>query len=442
MRAFVTYYNATFLTAKQLELGEAYQVLGDPSRRKEFDAGRGQYDSGASRDPHDVFGEEFAENAAGPDSDDSLSNADEGLQEDEDSERAPDEKVTKIYTEATPLVNKFLTEADKAARKALQAELRDLNRLIDKENRKADRPDGSLWINVEVLTGFCIEYSKAVQQLQRDPTNVSALASIKRIQQQFNRTMKGYSYPASWQLPPLPDGIRTQGAGGADQTEKVIGYSPNKNPSRIRFIVTKPDDPCGIQIGNEFDVGSDAAQAYMHLPESERKDIRYSERRYNRDQRSNYKQIQGWTNELGKTPLEYRRALPTGYGLVEFKDNTTDILTRTALRNLLGQRVADNEINKFYSNRQMVPPWAYIPSVRQLQGPEWARIEGNPAPPPTSRRQTNIRMAPGSAVGSKSPESQNGFEQMIRVMEANQTQTKQLVETLVQVVAHLSLKAA
>lgn len=78
-------------------------------------------------------------------------------------------------------------------------------------------------------------------------------------------------------------------------------------------------------------------------------------------------------------------------------------------------------------------------NIRRLQGPEWARIEGNPAPPPTSRRQTNIRMAPGSAVGSKSPESQNGFEQMIRVMEANQAQTKQLVETLVQVVARLSL---
>lgn len=140
--------------------------------------------------------------------------------------------------------------------------------------------------------------------------------------------------------------------------------------------------------------------------------------------------------------MESRRALSTGYGLVQFKDNTTDILTRTTLQNLLGQGVADNEIDKLYSDRQMAPPWAYMPSVRRLQGPEWARIEGNPVPPPTGRQQSNIRMGHGSGVGSKFPESQNGFEQMIRVMEENQSQAIQLVETLAQVVAHLSLKAA
>ncbi|KAL2831934.1 DnaJ domain-containing protein [Aspergillus pseudoustus] len=416
------------------KLGSAYQVLGDISERKRYDAKRSRFIPGENRDPLDIFGEEFAENAGGDDSDDPSSGDDSESDEDPD---VPDETVTKLYEEATPLVNQFLSFPDKSSRKMLQEGLQNLNRSIQVQNKKAGRPNESSLINIKLLTGFGMEYCKALQQLQGDPTDPRALSSVKRIQKQFNHSMKGYNYPNSWKLPAPPSIARA-----ADQEEEIIGYRPHKNQSQVRFIVKSSDYPGGIEIKNDFSVGSDAVKAYMQLPESERKDIRFSADRYNQTLRFTYKRILGWTNDIGSTLLETRRALPTGYGLIEFTDNTTDILTRTALRNLLGARSADNEINRFYRDRQLVPPWAYMPKLRRLEGREWARIEGHASAPGTSRKEMDMRTAPSGATGQKSSESGDDIERLIKIVEGSRSDMKTLAEALIQAVAHLSIKTA
>ncbi|KAE8132436.1 hypothetical protein BDV38DRAFT_261190 [Aspergillus pseudotamarii] len=118
------------------------------------------------------------------------------------------------------------------------------------------------------------------------------------------------------------------------------------------------------------------ARAYLALPDEEKNDVRRSQERYSKADRTAYDRILGWDNVLSaKWNPETRGSLPRAFGLIQFKNGSTNILSRTTLRKVLGARTADAEINRFYQELDITPPWATMPRFKAILGPERAPVE-------------------------------------------------------------------
>lgn len=198
---------------------------------------------------------------------------------------------------------------------------------------------------------------------------------------QFENARKGYGYPETWKLPSAignGDSNNNQRPGKTNDTRRILSYLPHVDSQRTIFFVES--QPNGIAMKRSQDIGYDITRLYLELPESHKKDVRYSQSRYGKDQRGNYDQILGWDcrvpSNMSLSDWEYRRALPPSYGLVRFHNGSADILSRTALRNVFGREAADREINIFYEQCNMAPPWAQMPSRGRLPGRSYAKIQG------------------------------------------------------------------
>ncbi|GCB28298.1 hypothetical protein AAWM_11183 [Aspergillus awamori] len=259
--------------------------------------------------------------------------------------------------------------------------INDLNRRIKEENRKHSRPENDFLIKIDLLTGVRNEYNKATDMVQDGTASGKQSETLRRIVSQFENARKGYGYPETWKLPSAignGDSNDNQGPGKTNDARRILGYLPHVDSQRTIFFVES--QPNGIAMKRSQDIGYDATRLYLELPESQKKDVRYSQSRYGKDQRGNYDQILGWDcrvpSNMSPSDWEYRRALPPSYGLVRFHNGSADILSRTALRNVLGREAADREINTFYEQRNMAPPWAQMPSRGRLPGRSYAKIQG------------------------------------------------------------------
>ncbi|KAI2869606.1 hypothetical protein CBS115988_9934 [Aspergillus niger] len=164
---------------------------------------------------------------------------------------------------------------------------------------------------------------------------------------------------------------------------------------------------------------------------------------------------------MSPSDWEYRRALPPSYGLVRFHNGSADILSRTALRNVLGREAADREINTFYEQRNVAPPWAQMPSRGRLPGRSYAKIQGPSVadsaingqqgiePTVRVKRSKKSRHTGGSqgdenqqassSVGERGGEGQGTTDTIQAVMEANRLQMQAITDALAQLTSRLAI---
>ncbi|KAI3065764.1 hypothetical protein CBS147353_8216 [Aspergillus niger] len=442
------------------KVGQAYQVLGNSQERAAFDKQHEHYEDKGSIDPHDLFGEEFADNASGDESSEDHST------DKEDGPETPDHAVLEVYSEATTYVNEYLAAKDASVAHEMREKINDLNRRIKEENRKHSRPENDFLIKIDLLTGVRDEYNKATDMVQDRTASGRQSETLRRIESQFENARKGYGYPETWKLPSANgngDSNDNQGPGKTNDERRIIGYLPHVDSQRTIFFVES--QPNGIAMKRSQDIGYDATRSYLELPESQKKDVRYSQSRYGKGQRNNYDQILGWDcrvpSNMSPSDWEYRRALPPSYGLVRFHNGSADILSRTALRNVLGREAADREINTFYEQRNMSPPWDQMPSRGRLPGRSYAKIQGPSVagsaingqqgiePTVRVKRSKKSRHTGGSqgdenqqaspSVGERGGEGQGTIDTIQAVMEANRLQMQAITDALAQITSRLAI---
>ncbi|KAA8652793.1 hypothetical protein EYZ11_012142 [Aspergillus tanneri] len=396
------------------KLAQAYEVLKDPESRAEYDKVGDRYMANPVMDPYNVFGEVFASNAGGDETDASDDSDDNSSLNGDGIQHRPCQEVLDVYRGATASVNQYLTAPDGLAPNSGFKEISKFNKKIKKINQRLGRPEEKFLIKCSLLVGFRIEYRQAMETLDKNPGNEQAANKMARIRRQFESVKREYCYPDSWKLPATPGDNPENG-------QKILGHIPRSKNGESLFIVEKKDYPSRILIQRYSEVDSDIAQSYLNAPEMDRKDVRFSQDRYNRTLCTNYKQILGWDNLLPSNPsqwnLEARRALPQSYGLVQFKDGSTDILNRTALRKLLGKGTADAEVDRFYQQRGITPPWTFMP---RLPAPEQSKRIGG------IREDLHRRDSEGAIK---------------TMLEQNQQHMKALTDAITQLVSQISIKS-
>lgn len=134
--------------------------------------------------------------------------------------------------------------------------------------------------------------------------------------------------------------------------EKVVtGY---------QFIIEDEDNET-IALVPGADIGEKAKSGYFKLPEDQRHDARYSETRYGPDDAELFDELVDFASNPFKNRSSDRLVFPPGYGLVRMVDGTEDILSRTALRNMLGKTDADWEIQECDKRHNRIPAWKIRP---------------------------------------------------------------------------------
>lgn len=192
-------------------------------------------------------------------------------------------------------------------------------------------------------------------------------------------------------------------AGETRHGEKILGYVPkyvyNSASGRrdilrgVQFVIEKKDQPNPVALVSGEDIGTRAKQAYLDLPDDQKTDLRYSEKRYSRENLGDFDELLGFASKPFETLKEGSTAYPQGYGYVKLKNGEKDFLSRTALRGMLGRKDADNEISEFYEDINEVPPWKIRPKSLRI---ETAR---------ESKQRRALR-----EPNSRTPESDSGYD--------------------------------
>ncbi|GCB25857.1 DnaJ homolog subfamily B member 12 [Aspergillus awamori] len=215
------------------KVGQAYQVLSNPQERAAFDRQHDRYENKGRIDPHDLYGEEFTDNASGDESS-------EGYPADEEDEpKIPDHAVVEVYSEATIYVNEYLAAKD-------------------------TRPENESLIKIDLLTGVRDEYHKAAELVQDGAASGPQSETLRRIESQFENARKGYGYPETWKLPSAignGDGSNNGGPGETNHERRILGYVPHVDSQRTVFIVES--QPNGIAMKRSQDIGSILEGAFI-----------------------------------------------------------------------------------------------------------------------------------------------------------------------------------
>ncbi len=412
----------------RLGVQAAYHVLGDPVRKREYDAARRTNQAEANNNQDGTFGEEFGPNAWGSDSDSDDSS--DGEDNADDSEQVPDVFRINVFEQATPHVNRVL---EKHKDSSSLAEIELLNQKIKAKNEGDRLPNKeSFLIRTNVLVAIGLEMSHVKSRLKENPNDDAAFHKLVSLDKQLKTLCRTNHYPESWRLK-IPDGWRkrveeyeaTEGGGkgkgkeegkgpsaarsegmsgaksgpsnespkatdssekGAPSSksdkvdrkpywepgmttdgEKILGHRPFYRTDRktgvesmfgVQFVVEQrgSDNPIILLSGTE--VGHHATDAYFDLPESKQKDVRFSDRKYSYKDAVNFEELLGFaTKKMECLTISEPTTRYPGYGLVKFRSGETDLLSRTALRKMLGKKDADNEIALFFPRpSQLIEP--------------------------------------------------------------------------------------
>ncbi|KAK4934987.1 DnaJ subfamily C member 1 [Elasticomyces elasticus] len=136
--------------------------------------------------------------------------------------------------------------------------------------------------------------------------------------------------------------------------DKILGYRPFFRTDRTgrtevfgyQFLIERPGRSNPLELLSGTELGNLATEAYLALPDSEKKDMRDSATKYQRTDITRFETLVGFATKGNASQTSSGRKRP-GYGLVKFKDGKQDILCRTALRNILGRTDADYEIGRY-----------------------------------------------------------------------------------------------
>jgi hypothetical protein len=309
-----------------------------------------------------------------------------------------------------PLVKKILESGDKRAYKDLDRLDKDMRELNRKENE--DRRDQQARpVPIEDHTPPLVPLKRLGEQRRKQleilnnpaqdaKAKEDARDEHRREQQKFRGTLENLGLPLNWALD-LADttapsaASQRSGAGNrqtgnaqtaagrsADQSssdamdtsypwtagqtkkgKKILAYSPRMatgrslttgQPGQICIsttFVVQVEEANPIKILNEFEVGYEAAEAYIGLPKDQKCNITGIQKQYTR--------MDGFANIIIKgvahNPYEITyQKLPTGVLLIEYNGENR-VINRQALRNAKGTKHADYLIDNFLESVHVDP---------------------------------------------------------------------------------------
>jgi hypothetical protein len=403
------------LTLLNLGVSNAYQVLKDSGRRAEYDKQNGGvYNVPDLEDPNVVFGEEFGENAFGDDSDS------EDDEEEEDSGEnvkvKPNQAHMAIYNSATPFIQRVLAHPPmtKEEKDVNLKEVKAINHQIKEQNVK-DGLEGDnvfqLYIEYTIFESNGIQAKPHIDKLRNNPQDSNAKDWVKYYDSILERAIRTHGYPTSWTLKEsaLPKGTGrapknarnattapTSSAQGptksAASSQTIVNWQPGltlagdmilgvlprernvrrmvdgvRGPTeKIVFgyqFITRRETENGPTIALESgeEVGNKATAGYFSLPKENILDLRYSEERYSQEDAELFDKLLDFASNPFQTRSSNSLRFPPGYGLASFKNGTEDVLSRTALRKMLGRTDADYEIQECEKRNGITPAWTVEP---------------------------------------------------------------------------------
>ncbi|KAL5312994.1 hypothetical protein ACEPPN_019420 [Leptodophora sp. 'Broadleaf-Isolate-01'] len=393
-------------------LSTAHDILKDPSERRSYDRAQERYSP-----PERPFGEEFGPNAF--DGDDSGSDLSDVSRDEVSTTLKPNEAIKAIYRAATSLIQGILDDPPSAREKPmLMEQVNSFNDQIKAQNKKDGLDDKNLG---QFLIQYTIFESNALlarphwEKLKKGLHDSSALEEVDKIDKTLKNVITKNDYDSAWCYEALlealfkPNGgsppsrgqqntghggdfsttrkpaspqknaaVKWKGPGYANTGEKIIAMIPKTKTGPcmvdgvmrkgVTYIngyqfILKDENEGTIELVPGASIGERAKQGYLNLPTEQIKDARYSSDRYTKEHRELFHSLIDFTAMPFKTRQSDRPHHPPGYGLVRFKDGTEDILTRTALRGMLGDVDADFEIQEVLKANNKVPAWMIEPET-------------------------------------------------------------------------------
>ena len=401
------------------ELSTAHAVLVDPSERRSYDKAPERY---TPPDPVErPFGEEFADNAfGGGDSDSEPGDegsepGDEGSEDEKPATLRPNEAIKAIYRAATPLIQGILGDPPSAREKpSIMKEVNKFNLQIKAQNKKDGLDDKNLG---QFLIQYTIFESNALlarlhwEKLKNDPHDSAALKEMEKIEKTLKSVIKKNDYDSGWCYEALgfkPDGenpsgrgqpntglggdssttgkpvdplkntvVKWKGPGYANTGEKILAMIPREHtgyrkeedgsfgPRATNIdpwqFITKDETTGLIYLVAASSVGNRAINGYLSLPKDQIIDARYSDKRVSREDAANFESLIDFASNPFQTKSSDSPRHPNGYGLALFKNGTEMVLSRTALRKILGNTDADFEIQECEKRHGKIAAWRFEP---------------------------------------------------------------------------------
>lgn len=339
-----------------------------------------------------------------------------GDEEEEEADPYPHlpQSIRNIYDEAAHAVNAYLSDPtqdklDKIVR---------FNERIKGINIKDGRPSSLFLIQHSLFDTIVNDIRPVAEQLSSDPSNRKALARLHEIVANFEKAKMNHGYSSLWHLfipPYIQERLERLGRqnlkndkgkqqnkksapeydsdtdmesqysyqvsrsrwkpGETEKGEKILGYRPfnrtyiydtmvssERHLQGVRFIIEQKNKRNPIKLVSGTEVGRQCVKAYLSLQDSEKNDVRYSADKWDIKDLDNFDKIIGAAGMPFKNKAKAsNKVYPDGYFLVQMKDGQTPIMSRAALRGILGKDDADRRIDEFYVWAKETPPWKIQP---------------------------------------------------------------------------------
>ncbi|OAQ60201.1 dnaJ domain-containing protein [Pochonia chlamydosporia 170] len=165
------------------------------------------------------------------------------------------------------------------------------------------------------------------------------------------------------------------GPGYTRRGHKILGYRPvyrifmnrlgeeERVLAQARFLVEDDEDDNNnfLRALDMDEVGKGPATDYDRLPEAEKNDLRVSHGRYKLINANEFKRIVG-IDFIGQGSIDRSAATWVQVELHNEPDavlaNKPHLMTRSELKEWLGKKTGDYEIDQYLTKKNMVPPWA------------------------------------------------------------------------------------
>ncbi|KAH6698214.1 hypothetical protein BKA61DRAFT_709750 [Leptodontidium sp. MPI-SDFR-AT-0119] len=392
-------------------LSTAHDVLKDPSERRSYDKAPERYSP-----PERPFGEEFGPNAF--DGDDSGSDLSDVSDDEVSTTLKPNEAIKAIYRAATPLIQGILDDPPSAREKPmLMEEVNKFNDQIKAQNKKDGLDDKNLG---QFLIQYTIFESNALlarphwEKLKKDPHDSSAGEKMDEIDKTLKNVITKNDYDSAWCYEALVEAlfksnggsppsrgqqntghggdfsttrkpaspqkntvVKWKGPGYANTGEKIIAmiprastvyaieedgrFGPMKKGIKPWQFITKDETTNLIYLVPASSVGNRAIDGYLSLPKDQIIDARYSEKLVDRADAAEFESLIDFAANPFQTRSSDSPRHPNGYGLVLFKNGTEMVLSRTALRKMLGDTDGDFEIQECEKRNGKISAWRFEP---------------------------------------------------------------------------------
>lgn len=268
--------------------------------------------------------------------------------------------------------------------------LDNLNQQIEKNNQDKmhEGPDTDFTIRYQLFIGNFELARKHLEALREDPQNGEALKKIGEINELLTKINKRYGYPAEWIIKPsLKTKTVAWRPGLTRKGEPILAYRTiggdgHGNPRGYQFVIqtgTKDNPLYDLRSGGE--IGRKAADGYRNMGKDKTVRLGEADKKYSRKDADAFQKILG----VASKPIE-TKTIGTGFqypvasvyilcrkttndGVKEWRD----FVFRQTLRRMLGKTDADEEINEYYEERNLRPPWKVAHTKTRLPRKEKKR---------------------------------------------------------------------